>query len=188
MKLKYYPDADGGFIGTEDGQVQVCDFRKGMGEKYGEQMASVLGSRLETKEDLVDALLNIAARSGAHVSSKIIASYASQLTDKGRDQMIQDIGEAYCPTRFQGFTGYSEKSPESPLRYPVQIISHPTSRKEGNSTILGFIYWFTYNDGTSERKEFDRVRISWPKFAESDDSWWGKLRSFWAGMFIKNNG
>jgi len=42
MKFKYYPDSNGGFIGSEDGQTQVCDFREGMGERYGEQIAAAL--------------------------------------------------------------------------------------------------------------------------------------------------
>jgi len=39
MKLKYYRDAEGGFIGSEDGQTQVCDFREGMGDRFGEQFS-----------------------------------------------------------------------------------------------------------------------------------------------------
>lgn len=70
----------------------------------------------------------------------------------------------------------------SALRYPVQIISYPTIRREGNVTILGHIHWLTYNDLTSERKEFDSCRITWNAWAGANDSWRGKLRSAWARL------
>jgi hypothetical protein len=70
----------------------------------------------------------------------------------------------------------------SALRYPVQIISYPTIRCEGNVTILGHIQWLTYNDFTSERKEFDSCRIFWNEWAGADNSWRGKLRSAWARL------
>lgn len=40
----YYPDRDGGFIGSIDGQTQICDFRQGMGERFGKQIANALNS------------------------------------------------------------------------------------------------------------------------------------------------
>jgi hypothetical protein len=46
MNFKYYPDNDGGFIATEDGQTQICDFRQGMGAKYGEALAYALNTQL----------------------------------------------------------------------------------------------------------------------------------------------
>jgi hypothetical protein len=70
----------------------------------------------------------------------------------------------------------------SPLLYPVLMLSHPTCRKEGNTTILGFIHWLTYSDGTSERKEFDSCRITWNPWHGADDSWRGKIRSLWARL------
>ena len=39
---QYFPDKEGGFIGTEDGQTQLCDFREGMGKKYGKAIADAL--------------------------------------------------------------------------------------------------------------------------------------------------
>lgn len=42
MKYKYFPDYDGGFIATDDGQTQVCDFREGMGDSLGEIIADAL--------------------------------------------------------------------------------------------------------------------------------------------------
>ena len=44
MNFKYYPDNDGGFIATEDGQTQICDFRQGMGQKHGHQIAAALNA------------------------------------------------------------------------------------------------------------------------------------------------
>ena len=41
-KYVYYPDSDGGFIGSEDGQTQILDFRQGAGDVYGEIIASLL--------------------------------------------------------------------------------------------------------------------------------------------------
>jgi hypothetical protein len=38
----YCPDSQGGFICSEDGQTQICDFREGMGDKYGPQLAAAL--------------------------------------------------------------------------------------------------------------------------------------------------
>lgn len=40
----YHPSNDGGFIGSEDGQTQVCDFREGMGEKYGQIIAEAMNA------------------------------------------------------------------------------------------------------------------------------------------------
>ena len=74
----------------------------------------------------------------------------------------------------------------SPLRYPLQIISYPTIRREGNTTILGHIHWLTYNDLTSERKEFDSCRITWTPWP-GDNSWRGKLRSIWARLCMWAN-
>lgn len=42
MRAKYFPDYSGGFIGTEDGKIQICDFREGMGKKYGMKIADYL--------------------------------------------------------------------------------------------------------------------------------------------------
>lgn len=57
--------------------------------------------------------------------------------------------------------GGRRPSSGSALRYPVQIISYPTIRRDGNVTILGHIHWLTYNDFTSKQKEFDSCRITW---------------------------
>ncbi len=70
----------------------------------------------------------------------------------------------------------------SALRYPVQIISYPTIRREGNVTILGHIHLLTYNDLTSERNEFDSCRITWNEWDGADDSWRGKLRAAWVRL------
>jgi len=48
MNFKYYPDSQGGFIATEDGQTQICDFRQGMGEKHGHQIATALNASPQT--------------------------------------------------------------------------------------------------------------------------------------------
>lgn len=45
----YHWDRNGGFIGSEDGQTQMCDFREGMGPKYGELIAALLNGDLKTK-------------------------------------------------------------------------------------------------------------------------------------------
>jgi|GEM_PF-6932674 len=41
---QYFPDSEGGFISSADGQTQICDFREGMGSKYGKTLASALNS------------------------------------------------------------------------------------------------------------------------------------------------
>jgi hypothetical protein len=41
---QYCPDHEGGFICSEDGQNQICDFREGMGDKYGPMLAAALNN------------------------------------------------------------------------------------------------------------------------------------------------
>jgi len=48
QKWAYHRDRDGGFIGREDAQTQLCYFREGMGDKYGEVIAEAL-NRAEMK-------------------------------------------------------------------------------------------------------------------------------------------
>ncbi len=64
-------------------------------------------------------------------------------------------------------------------RYPIQIISYPTLRREGDATILGTVQWLTYNDLTSERKEFDTCRITAPPPSTTNKPWLQKLRAAW---------
>lgn len=49
---KYYPDHSGGFIGSEDFDLQICDFRDGMGDIYGELIAEFLNLLVTPKEIL----------------------------------------------------------------------------------------------------------------------------------------
>lgn len=42
MKWVYYPNYNGGFIGSEEGHTQVCDFREGMGDRFGHIIADAL--------------------------------------------------------------------------------------------------------------------------------------------------
>jgi hypothetical protein len=72
--------------------------------------------------------------------------------------------------------------PDSAERYPVQILSHPTIRHEGNVTILSQSHWLTYNDSTSEHKTFDTCRITSGEQAAAADSWRAKLRATWARL------
>ena len=48
-------------------------------------------------------LVEIAAVMGNEAAVAIVAEYASCLTNEGRDALIRAIGEAYYPTRFEGY-------------------------------------------------------------------------------------
>lgn len=42
QRWAYHRDATGGFIGSEDGQTQICDFRSGMGDTWGDFIAHAM--------------------------------------------------------------------------------------------------------------------------------------------------
>lgn len=55
---EYYPDYSGGFIGSEDLNLQICDFREGMGDIYGELIAKAL-NLLSAPKEILDRINKI---------------------------------------------------------------------------------------------------------------------------------
>jgi hypothetical protein len=68
-----------------------------------EGCAAAAGYVIE-KDSISETLLEIAAKHGNKASIDIVAAYAAQLTDAGRDALIRAIGEGYSPTRLADYS------------------------------------------------------------------------------------